>query len=99
MPMTETLSDFYREDEHATTASYAGSGGIAAVDVLGIFDAKYTDPLGIESAAPVFRAELALVPDIQHGDELTIAGTLYGVRKVEKNTPTHGEVMIWLSEI
>jgi hypothetical protein len=46
----------------------------------------------------MLRAELALMPDIQHTDRFTINGTVYAVRQVEKHTPTHGEVMVRLKE-
>lgn len=76
MPFTEDLTAFLDDDDFATAAVFSRGG--ATVNV--IFDARYQDPLGIESAAPRAVGREADFAGIVPGDTLTLNSIAYSIR-------------------
>lgn len=91
MPFTEDLQAFYALGEFGTSATDG------ALTILGIFMPNYVEPFGmVEGSGPVFRCELATVAAVAQNDTFVINTVTYRVKKVKKNEPTPGEVLLEL---
>lgn len=77
---TEDLSGFLDVDGgFAVCATWSGGG-----TVDGIFDNEYALGGGeIESTAPAFLCAAASVPDVAHGQTLTIAAVIYTIVEIQ----------------
>lgn len=72
---------FFDTDDFAVNATIEG------VDVPGIFDDAYIDPLGIASTEPMFHCRTsdlaAITPAVARDTAATINGTGYTVQNIE----------------
>lgn len=71
----EALDGFFQD--------FGTAGTLGGVAVLGIFDAAYVDPLGVESSGPIYTLPSADAASAFHGTTLAIGATTYKVRGIE----------------
>lgn len=94
-----TVSDFYAAAKDAgltDAATFTPQPGGSPTSVQGKFTAGYSEVLGIESVDPTFRAAAGDLPNVKHGDQVTVASVVYEVKVVMSNTPAQGETTVTL---
>jgi hypothetical protein len=80
MPFAEDLTPCFAGSDFGTAATYS----VDSATVNGIFDAAYTDPLGlVEGVGPVFICRTSDVSTAAHGQTLLINAVTYTVCGVE----------------
>ncbi len=83
MPFAEDLAPFLAEEDFGTVAQYRRCGSSVSVDVEGIFDDAYHEPLQmVEDSAPAFWCALSSLPNVSQNDRLTINDAEYKVVNV-----------------
>lgn len=95
MAFAEDLSPFFDTGDFGTSATFTHAGG-SSVAVVGIFDASYDDPLGIEGSFPRFVCASSGVPSVAHRDLLVIGSATYKVVGVKPDGT--GVVILTLQE-
>ncbi len=94
MAFTEDLAPFFSTDDFADNATLGG------VDVVGIFDGEYIDPLDVESSGPVFMLPTASTLGVAHGTALVIStGQGIGSYKVQGVKPDGTGVTVLKLEV
>lgn len=73
----------FAEDLDAFFTDFGVDATLNSASVRVIFDAAYTDPLGVESVGPVATLPTADAATAAHGQTLIVASTTYKVRGVE----------------
>lgn len=73
----------FAENHAAFFTDFGVDATLNSASVRVIFDAAYTDPLGVESVGPVATLPTADAATVAHGQMLIVASTTYKVRGVE----------------
>lgn len=73
----------FTADIRAMMVDFGSAATVGGVGVTGIFDAAYSDELGIAGTGPALRVPTADVPAVAQGTAVAIGAASYTVSSVE----------------